>query len=481
MKKLAGHRCGRERIADRAGAVLAPALAATTQREQGVAAAVAAERPPGRRLHARGRRSATRRRARPPRHQLNTGFRFTPAAASPERSRAVRVAIRARAATPAEAARTRRRRARPRRSPRSRRAPTISASRVGWRRFALSGDVAQAEGGVVPGSREAAEVGISYRANRRLTGRVAVGAERAEGAQRAHRRTTRPIRSTSAAPSRSPATSMSPAASATRSQRDRLEPLRATSAATARPSMSAPPSASKRLDAPGVDPCPAISAERCELARRCSAFMPPSAITGSRVCRASRRSARGPSGSRARVAAGGDRPATGRARSAPARSAARISARSWTGALRRPAPAPAAVAAVGAPARAPARPGPASSSSSRRRRAACAPARTGRAARLAAGCNGGRRRPRPRGSRSSAGQQAVALPLVGHQPEARQRLAAAHGASYSSRHERRITANGSRRSATGSPRAARLAGAAGRRGDPDRRLQDPAAPRRSSR
>ena len=31
-------------------------------------------------------------------------------------------------------------------------------------------------------------------------------------------------------------------------------------------------------------------------------------------------------------------------------------------------------------------------------------------------------------------QQAVALPLVGHQPEARQRLAGGHGPSYSSRH-----------------------------------------------
>ena len=36
----------------------------------------------------------------------------------------------------------------------------------------------------MPGRSEAAEVGMSYRANRRLTGRVAVAAERAEGTQR---------------------------------------------------------------------------------------------------------------------------------------------------------------------------------------------------------------------------------------------------------------------------------------------------------
>ncbi|WP_114954598.1 porin [Sphingosinicella terrae] len=115
--------------------------------------------------------------------RLNTDFRFTPASNASERNRSVRVAIRARASTPAEAARTV--------------LQTTSASPVtaitpssynlgvslGWRRFAVSGDVAQAEGGVVPGRREAAQVGMSYRANRRLTGRVAVAAERADGAQ----------------------------------------------------------------------------------------------------------------------------------------------------------------------------------------------------------------------------------------------------------------------------------------------------------
>jgi hypothetical protein len=55
---------------------------------------------------------------------------------------------------------------------------------VGWRRFAVSGDVGQADNGLIAGIRESAQVGMSYRATRRLTGRVAVGAERAQGGQR---------------------------------------------------------------------------------------------------------------------------------------------------------------------------------------------------------------------------------------------------------------------------------------------------------
>ena len=55
---------------------------------------------------------------------------------------------------------------------------------LGWRRFAISGDVAQADAGLIAGTRESAQVGISYRATRRITGSVAVAAERAQGAQR---------------------------------------------------------------------------------------------------------------------------------------------------------------------------------------------------------------------------------------------------------------------------------------------------------
>ena len=115
--------------------------------------------------------------------RLNSGFRFTPASATPERSQAVRVAIRGRADAPdtvrsvLQTAAT---------SPVTAITPSsynLGVS-LGWRRFAIAGDVGQADGGVIPGRREAAQVGMSYRANSRLTGRVAVAAERAEGPQR---------------------------------------------------------------------------------------------------------------------------------------------------------------------------------------------------------------------------------------------------------------------------------------------------------
>ena len=161
--------------------VLAPTLATATQRNKARPAPSLNSRPVGiftpavsdPRLAA-----ALARRGTP----LNSEFRFTPASSNPGRS--LRVAVRARANTPAEASRS---------------AITTSSATpvtaitpisynlgvsVGWRRFALSGDIAQSEGGVLPGRRDSAEVGMSYRANRRLTGRVAVAAERSEGAQR---------------------------------------------------------------------------------------------------------------------------------------------------------------------------------------------------------------------------------------------------------------------------------------------------------
>ena len=116
-----------------------------------------------------------------------SGFRFTPALAANDRSRAVRVAVRARAATPAEAARAT---ASPPPAASTAAVASIIPSSynlgvsVGWRRFAVSGDVSTAEGGVISGLRDSAQVGMSYRANQRLTGRVQVGAERADGAQR---------------------------------------------------------------------------------------------------------------------------------------------------------------------------------------------------------------------------------------------------------------------------------------------------------
>ncbi len=52
---------------------------------------------------------------------------------------------------------------------------------VGWRRFAVAGDVAKSKSpNPALGSRESAVVGVSY-SLKKFTGRVAVGAERAEG------------------------------------------------------------------------------------------------------------------------------------------------------------------------------------------------------------------------------------------------------------------------------------------------------------
>lgn len=105
-------------------------------------------------------------------------FSFTPSARPGDR-RSVRVAVRARAATPVTASR----------------ALASSASSadvtaiaptaynlgvaVGWKRFAISGDVAKIDTGLAPGGREAAELGISYNL-KDFTGRVQVGADRVD-------------------------------------------------------------------------------------------------------------------------------------------------------------------------------------------------------------------------------------------------------------------------------------------------------------
>lgn len=113
--------------------------------------------------------------------QLGT-FHFTPSSASNFKSKSIRVAIRARAATPAEAIRN---------ANESSSTPVTAITpaaynlgvAVGWRRFAISGDVAKVQGGALPGAREAAEVGLSYSATPRLTGRLELGADRADSAQ----------------------------------------------------------------------------------------------------------------------------------------------------------------------------------------------------------------------------------------------------------------------------------------------------------
>jgi hypothetical protein len=105
-----------------------------------------------------------------------TDFKFTPAPAKGRPSQ-VRVAIRARVTAPSQAAVA------------EAGAPTEAVSAlaptsynlgvaVGWRRFAVSGDVAKVkDADAAIGGRESAVVGVSYSLSK-FTGRVAVGADR---------------------------------------------------------------------------------------------------------------------------------------------------------------------------------------------------------------------------------------------------------------------------------------------------------------
>ena len=109
-----------------------------------------------------------------------TDFKFTPAPAKGRPSQ-VRVAIRARVMSPAQTALA------------EAAVPTAAVNAltptgynlgvaVGWRRFAVSGDVAKAKSAdTAIGGRESAVLGVSYSLNNRLSTRVAVGAERTTG------------------------------------------------------------------------------------------------------------------------------------------------------------------------------------------------------------------------------------------------------------------------------------------------------------
>jgi hypothetical protein len=108
-------------------------------------------------------------------------FKFTPAAAKTRPSQ-VRVAIRAKASTPAKA------RAADALADSSSPISAITPASynlgvaVGWRRFAVSGDVAKVKTGTPAlGGRESAVVGVSYSLKKKLTGRLAVGADRDDG------------------------------------------------------------------------------------------------------------------------------------------------------------------------------------------------------------------------------------------------------------------------------------------------------------
>lgn len=104
-------------------------------------------------------------------------FKFTPAPASGRPSQ-VRVAIRARVATPAPGGAA----AAAAPAALSELAPTgynLGAA-VGWRRFAVAGDVAKIkDADSALGGRETAIVGVSYSLNKRLTTRLALGSDRA--------------------------------------------------------------------------------------------------------------------------------------------------------------------------------------------------------------------------------------------------------------------------------------------------------------
>ena len=104
-------------------------------------------------------------------------FKFTPSAAKGRPSQ-VRVAIRARASSPQQVAS-----ASSSASPVSALAPVSYnlGVAVGWRRFAVAGDVAKVSPAGAPvDGRESAALGVSYSLPR-FTGRVAVSADRAEG------------------------------------------------------------------------------------------------------------------------------------------------------------------------------------------------------------------------------------------------------------------------------------------------------------
>ena len=106
-----------------------------------------------------------------------TDFKFTPAAAK-NRPSQVRVAIRARSLAPSGLAQA---------SPNnaiSELTPTgyNLGVAVGWKRFAVAGDIAQAKSAdKAIGGREAAILGVSYSLSNKLSTRVAVGAERTSG------------------------------------------------------------------------------------------------------------------------------------------------------------------------------------------------------------------------------------------------------------------------------------------------------------
>jgi hypothetical protein len=104
-----------------------------------------------------------------------SGFRFTPAESHREGSRAVTVAVQARSSRGALAAD----------HVGGGAANTVQLApiaynlgvAVGWRRFALQGDLAKVDLAGLPGSRETTDVGVSY-SGKRFTGQLKAGSDR---------------------------------------------------------------------------------------------------------------------------------------------------------------------------------------------------------------------------------------------------------------------------------------------------------------
>ena len=104
------------------------------------------------------------------------GFHFTPSSSAGGR-RAVTVAVRARATTKAEAERS----ALVSSTTIAPTAYNLGVS-VGWKRFAISGDFARVDPSLLPGGREAVDVGLSF-LGRQWTTKLQLAADRSLGDQ----------------------------------------------------------------------------------------------------------------------------------------------------------------------------------------------------------------------------------------------------------------------------------------------------------
>lgn len=105
------------------------------------------------------------------------GFRFTPSGGNGKR--AVTVAIRARSSNRPSAGTLAAANSTTLSAGLAPSAYSLGAS-LGWKHFALSGDFAKIDGGVVPEGREMADIGLSY-SGRKWSTRLLFGAERATG------------------------------------------------------------------------------------------------------------------------------------------------------------------------------------------------------------------------------------------------------------------------------------------------------------